>query len=392
MSEKRNVQHPFGPVFDANSQVLVLGSFPSPASRAANFFYGHPQNRFWPMMAQLFDEPVPTTVQRKRDLVLRHHVALWDSLASCSIEGASDASIADAQPNDFSEILSTARIGGVFCNGSASARFYTRYCEAATGIPCVKMPSTSPANAAWNMKRLLGEWGAVKDCLEPFEPPALDVKGVVALEQAIARDGTPLAELMDRAGCHLSYHAHRLAPSGEVVVLCGTGNNGGDGWVAARELSALGHAVTLVCAKAPDELTTEPAAGTARRLHPALKAAGVDLLVAPSGEEVSNALARAGLIVDAILGTGFAHDEVREPYRSWIELVNAQHEAGVPVVAADVPSGVNADTGRAASPSIFADATVTMIVRKPGLVTGADAQHAGTVAVAPLSYIEPYFQ
>lgn len=390
MTNKSNIQHPIPPLFDANSRVLVLGSFPSPASRTQGFFYGHPQNRFWPMLAQLFDEPAPTTIERKRDMALRHHIALWDSLASCTIEGASDASITNALPNDFSEIMRTARIGSVFCNGATSAKYYTRYCQATTGIPCTQMPSTSPANAAWNMQRLLEKWVVLKEASSPYLPPTLAVDKVVGLEHTLAAAGTSLHELMDRAGTHLAYHAHALCSAGCAVVLCGNGNNGGDGWVAARQLLAYGHTVTLISAKHPRELSAQPAAQTACALLPELRQAGAKVLVAPSTEEVQRALANADLIIDALLGTGFVHSAVREPFASWIKLANQCHAAGACVVAADVPSGVNANTGATASPSISADLTVTMIVPKAGLFTGVGTSHAGDVRVAPLAYIEPH--
>ena len=198
--EREHIEHGIAPVFDGRSEVLVLGTMPSPASREAAFFYGHPQNRFWRVLAALFDEPAPVTNGERTDLLLRHHIALWDVLASCDIRGASDASIANARPNDLGRILSAAPIRRVFCTGATSARLYGKLCEPATGLAAVKLPSPSPANAAWSLPRLVEAYRPLAAELSPFEPPVLDVPAVVDLEAAIAAAGTGLDELMERAG------------------------------------------------------------------------------------------------------------------------------------------------------------------------------------------------
>ena len=149
------VVHTIEPVFDERSRVLVLGTMPSPKSREIGFYYGHPQNRFWRVLAALFDEPLPTTNEERTALLLAHRIALWDVLASCTIKGASDASIADAVPNDLRRITEAAPIQHVFCTGATAARLYRKHCEAATGIPATQLPSTSPANAAWSLDRLI---------------------------------------------------------------------------------------------------------------------------------------------------------------------------------------------------------------------------------------------
>ncbi len=162
--------HPIPPLFDRDSRVLILGSFPSVKSREQTFFYGHPQNRFWRVIAALFEEPVPQNVEEKRALALRHHVAMWDVIARCDIEGSSDASIRNVQPNDVSPILSAGPIRQIFVNGKTAERFYRRYLEKQTGRTAICLPSTSPANAAFTMDRLLREWAAVKEAVErePF--------------------------------------------------------------------------------------------------------------------------------------------------------------------------------------------------------------------------------
>lgn len=153
--------HPFAPVYDARSRVLILGSWPSPKSREQGFFYGHPQNRFWPMLAAVTGEPTPAPadLEAKKALLLRHRIALWDVLASCTITGASDASIKDAVPTDLAPILAAAPIGAVLCNGAAAYRLYEKYQRPRTGIPAVRLPSTSPANAAVRPAALAEAWG-----------------------------------------------------------------------------------------------------------------------------------------------------------------------------------------------------------------------------------------
>ena len=155
------VIHPIPPVFDRNSKILILGSFPSVKSREGHFFYHHPQNRFWKTLAGVLDVPVPDTIDEKKTFLLSHRIALWDVIASCSIEGSSDSSIRDDVPNDLSVILSTADIRAIFCNGKTSWNYYRKYQEAVTGIPAVSLPSTSPANAAWSLEKLKGAWNVI---------------------------------------------------------------------------------------------------------------------------------------------------------------------------------------------------------------------------------------
>ena len=152
----------FAPVYGPASRALILGTWPSPKSREMAFYYGHPQNRFWPMLAALTGEPVPARedIEAKKQIILRHGLALWDTLESCTITGASDASIRDAVPNDIAALLQKVPIRAVFCNGAAAYRIYTRYQQPLTGIAAVKLPSTSPANAACSPQKLQQLWGA----------------------------------------------------------------------------------------------------------------------------------------------------------------------------------------------------------------------------------------
>lgn len=162
------VAHGIEPVFSEKSRVLILGTMPSPKSREAGFFYAHPRNRFWPVMERLFgleDNSLPDTESRKRFL-LEHDIALWDVLASCRIDGASDASIRDARPNDLARIIDVALIDHVFCTGSTAARLYRKLCEPQTAIPCVQLPSTSPANARMSLDSLTEAYRPIALALE----------------------------------------------------------------------------------------------------------------------------------------------------------------------------------------------------------------------------------
>ena len=155
------VYHEFAPVYDQHSKILILGSFPSVKSREQQFYYGHPQNRFWKLVAGLLQIPVPESIEEKKQMLLTHHIALWDVIASCEITGSSDASIRNVVPNDISKILQEAPIGKVIANGTKAYELYQKYIYPSTGQSCQKMPSTSPANAAWNMGRLMESWQAV---------------------------------------------------------------------------------------------------------------------------------------------------------------------------------------------------------------------------------------
>lgn len=156
MAEK--IIHPIPPLYSENSQTLILGSFPSVKSREAMFFYGHPQNRFWRLLALIFGEEPPKTTEQKKRLVLSHNLALWDSIHSCTITGSSDSSIKDVVPNDLSVILDNSRVDRIFANGAASYKMYQKYIFPTTGTEAVKLPSTSPANAAYSLDRLYQEW------------------------------------------------------------------------------------------------------------------------------------------------------------------------------------------------------------------------------------------
>jgi len=412
-------------------------------------------------------------------------------------------------PNRLTDITKAAPIEAVFCTGAKSFELYNRYCADEVGIPAIKLPSTSPANAACSTERLLQEYATIFEHEHRFDPPTLEVAEVVALEQTIAANGTSLYELMDRAGHAVAWRVQGIleelateayasgrsgfsaagagnsgaptaadagdghtraasaaaasagltrassaagaglvgapspssppcsskeTPSNLVTILCGNGNNGGDGWVAAALLAQRGVNVGVVCAKLPEALTAQPAHDAAIHALATLEELGCRILDAdgisgefasenahPESDEASGASENAGasfspnvqnhwmrapfvlvddgspkiqqvvkhalaashVVVDAIMGTG-ASKAPRSPFREWVISANALSEHHV-TLAVDVPTGIDANTGEVADPHLPADETITMIVRKSGLSTDA----CGPVTVAPLAYIEP---
>ena len=153
------IVHPIPPFYNSDSEILILGSFPSVKSRETGFFYGHPQNRFWKVLAALTREEVPQTIEEKKALLLRNRIALWDVIGSCEMEGSSDASIRNVVPNDLRVILDHAQIRTICVNGKTAYRYYEKYTRQQTGREAVCLPSTSPANAAWSLEKLQAEWG-----------------------------------------------------------------------------------------------------------------------------------------------------------------------------------------------------------------------------------------
>ena len=162
MNSEKTLFHTIEPVYDKNSTVLILGSFPSVKSREQCFFYGHKQNRFWRVTAAVFGEDTPETVADKKAFLLRNHIALWDVIKQCEITGSSDSSIKNAVPNDINRILKAAKIKAVFTNGKTADKYFKKYIEPALNIKAICLPSTSPANAAYDVKRLVNEWIKIK--------------------------------------------------------------------------------------------------------------------------------------------------------------------------------------------------------------------------------------
>lgn len=166
-TELVHVRHTFEPVYDKNSRVLILGSFPSVKSRETSFYYGHPQNRFWKLLARLLKEPVPVTIEEKKQMLLTHGIAIWDVVSECDIHGSSDLSIRNVIPADINRILHDADIRLIIANGSTAYKLYETYCEESAGRKAEKCPSTSPANAVFTLDRLEETWRKI---LLPYIP------------------------------------------------------------------------------------------------------------------------------------------------------------------------------------------------------------------------------
>lgn len=156
--EYEHIVHPFQPLYSDTSKILILGSFPSVKSREQKFFYGHPQNRFWKVISSLMKEEVPSSIEEKKRLLLKYDIAVWDVIQSCDIKGSSDSSIKNVVPTDLAEVVRTSEISRVFCNGKTSGKLYEKYQKEKLEIDAVTLPSTSPANAAYSLERLVQEW------------------------------------------------------------------------------------------------------------------------------------------------------------------------------------------------------------------------------------------
>ena len=159
--EYEHIVHSFEPVYDKDSEILILGTLPSVKSRENNFYYGHKQNRFWKVLATLLKEPVPETIEEKKAVLLAHRVALWDVIQSCDIKGSSDSSIKNVQPTDIGMILEKTNMTQIYANGNKAGQLYKRYQFPVTGIEATVLPSTSPANAAWSLARLCEAWKTI---------------------------------------------------------------------------------------------------------------------------------------------------------------------------------------------------------------------------------------
>jgi hypoxanthine-DNA glycosylase len=161
MAEYKHSEHEFPPVFDENSRILILGSLPSVKSREQGFYYGHPQNRFWKVIAGIYQCPVPDTIESKTEMLKHYHIAIWDVIASCDIIGSSDSSIKNVIANDINLILDQCDIQKIYVNGKTAGKLYNKYSKENTGKEIIELPSTSPANAAYSLERLKEAWNII---------------------------------------------------------------------------------------------------------------------------------------------------------------------------------------------------------------------------------------
>ena len=162
MGEYQRIRHEFAPVYDRNCKILILGSLPSVKSREQMFYYGHPQNRFWKVIASLTGQPLPKTIEEKKEFLLGQHIAISDVISECDIIGSSDSSIKNVVPNDIADIIQKSHIERIFTNGKKADELYKKYIEQTIGISAECLPSTSPANAVWSLEKLCEEWKIIQ--------------------------------------------------------------------------------------------------------------------------------------------------------------------------------------------------------------------------------------
>lgn len=160
---KQNIIHPFEPIYDQNSKILILGSFPSVKSREIGFYYGHPKNRFWTVLSIVFEEPYPDTIERKKNMILKHHLALWDVIKTCKIEGSSDSTISNVVVNDIKGLIKKTKIEKIITIGKKADSLYQKYCYPETFIASLCLYSTSPANCAISLEKLVNQYKILKN-------------------------------------------------------------------------------------------------------------------------------------------------------------------------------------------------------------------------------------
>ncbi|MCD7837222.1 MAG: DNA-deoxyinosine glycosylase [Lachnospiraceae bacterium] len=163
MAEYSHIRHTFKPIFDHNSKILILGSLPSVKSREQGFYYGNPRNRFWLVISEILKCDEPKTIEEKKEMLLWGQIAIWDVISECDIKGSSDSSIRNVIPADIGYLLKQTNIRHIFANGNTAGRLYRKYVQDKTGQEIIILPSTSPANAAYSLQRLVSEWKAILD-------------------------------------------------------------------------------------------------------------------------------------------------------------------------------------------------------------------------------------
>jgi len=163
---KEKIIHPFEPIFDKNSKVLILGSLPSPKSREIGFYYGHPQNRFWKVLSKIFEEQIPSSIEGRKKFVLKYHIALWDVVKNCEIKGASDSSISNVEVNDIKGLIQKTSIKYVITTGKKADSLYQKYILPITNIESLCLPSTSPANCVVKEEKLIESYQILKELVK----------------------------------------------------------------------------------------------------------------------------------------------------------------------------------------------------------------------------------
>jgi len=410
--------HPWAPEYTRDSKLLILGTFPSPKSREMGYYYGHPQNAFWKSVAASLGEPEPPyDVEARQRFVREHGIALWDVFRSVDIDGAADASIRDAEPNTFREIIAKSDIKTIFTTGRTGTEAFNRLCSGEAGMHAVYLPSTSPAN-----RRTQGtpdyerRWALIGKLLRG---ELVSSAGMKELDRkTIEEKGVPSLVLMERAALAVvdrlrvgGVIAGRTleAPAGgldtgrvsagtynfdtaklcqnytsppthpfpcqprKVLCVCGAGNNGGDGFAVARLLRLSGAESSVLFIGDRNNMSEETR-------QQALIAANYGV---PIIENDPAAIKGADIIVDALFGIGLTR-ELSSIYLDTVQAICKARKAGAYVIAVDVPSGISADTGEALGGAVTADETVTFAFCKIGLTIGEGQKCSGNVSVADI--------
>lgn len=166
MAEYKHIYHTFEPVYNKDSKILILGSFPSVKSREQGFYYGHARDRFWKVLSELLSCKEPLEIEEKKEILLKHHIAIWDVIDSCDIKGSSDSSIRNVVPADISSILKQSSVQKIYANGKTAGKLYQKYIQPNTNMGIEILPSTSPANAACSLEDLQNTWRIILKGLE----------------------------------------------------------------------------------------------------------------------------------------------------------------------------------------------------------------------------------
>jgi hypoxanthine-DNA glycosylase len=379
MVAMEHLEHPWHPIYDDSSRVLILGTFPSPRSRAMGFYFGHPQNCFWDALADSLRVPrLPTGTgadkAKKTHFLLENRIALWDVLHSCDIEGASDASIQNPVANNFRSIIKASHISAVFATGRTATELFNRLAARESGMRAVYLPSTSPANRAQQSRpEFAKRWAGVGHILRG---ELVSAAGMKAADRRTIEGGVPSLVLMERAA-HACVDELLAANNGfdlsSVLCVCGAGNNGGDGFAIARLLHQQG-----VVAKALFVGDREKLSDETRWQEVQAREAGVKIIDLTSSDTTNPQPPTT--VVDALFGIGLARELTGEHVQA-VRLMNRLRRSGAHILSVDVPSGICADSGEVLGDAVRAHLTVTFACNKLGLTFDPGRECAGQILI-----------
>jgi len=364
-TQTMHLTHPWEPEYQSNSQLLILGTFPSPKSRQMGFYYGHPQNIFWQTLANSLGVPAPPAqTDARKSFVRQHKIALWDVFQKVTITGAADSSIQQAIPNTFAPIIISSQISAVFTTGQTATNAFNQQCASQVGMRAIYLPSTSPANRRTQATpQFTQRWALIGKVLKG---QLVSGKKIKELDQKTINDkGVPSLVLMEHAAQGVvqalkqGVLATKPAQHVNVLCVCGAGNNGGDGFAVARILCSQGIPAEVLFMGDASKMTPETKQQDSLARHCGVVIHHNDLTV----------IQNANIIVDALFGVGL----IRPLSGIYLKAVHAMckaHAAGAYIVAADIPSGISPDTGEALGGAVTANQTVTFAYPKIGLTIG----------------------